>query len=56
MRLIPQDVDQKVSWQAGEEIELQISNIKNPLSFQLTDPFQIYISESTQQEFYVNYL
>ena len=39
VRLIPKDVLTKNSWQPGEEIELKISNIKNQISFALTDPF-----------------
>ena len=44
VRLIPKDVSTKNSWQAEEEIELRIRNIKNQISFALTDPFKFYIS------------
>ena len=59
VRLIPKNVennDETFKWQAGEEIELKITNIKNQISFALTDPFQFYISEGIESRYYVNYL
>ena len=55
VRLAPEDASQ-VSWAAGDTIQFQIGSITNPLSFGLSDSFQIYVATSVQQNYYVNQL
>lgn len=49
----PLDED-STSFNSSDIVMFQVSDIRNPLSLEPTDSFNIYVATSTSQDYYVN--
>lgn len=52
VRLMPENADTR-EWAAGTTIKFSIGSMTNPLSFELTESFKIYVATNVQNDYYV---
>lgn len=53
-QLVP--LNNKEFFEVGSILQLQVSQITNPVSMEPTDSFEVYITTSISNDFYVNQL
>lgn len=53
VRLVPEDVSVQTNWEENATVKFSIGSITNPLSFELTDSFKIYVTTSVNNNYYV---
>ena len=52
VRLMPEDAETR-EWAADTTIKFSIGSMTNPLSFELTESFKIYVATNVQNDYYV---